>query len=280
MKKIIAAIDPFNFSEEQLIHFDATAKLLGGKLTVMFLENIVGEVLSVAPPFHFEAYPTFSYQEIDWKVLEEKRKIIREKVNLYHTVCRDRNIDANLHEEEGTPLQETIKESRFADLLMINNDATLATLPGTDPLYFVKDVLRDAQCPVLVVPSPQQVINEIVFTYNGTYSSMYAIRQLTSLSKNIANKKVTVLYVDEDNTSHVEEEALLKEYLRHHYSNWEIKILRGDPPLEITSYLLHKPGCLVTMGAYGRSKFSHFFHRSSAETLLHALNVYAFITHP
>jgi hypothetical protein len=280
MKKIIAVVDPFSFSEDQLIHFNAIAKLLEGKLSVVFLENVVGEILPLAKTIPYGAYPTFSYGEIDWKSLEERKKLIKDKVKLFYTICQDKNIAADLHEEEGVPLQETIKESRFADLLLINNDTTLTRKSETNPPKFVKDVLRDAQCPVLVLSSQQTEIDELVFAYNGSFSSMYAIRQFSCLAKNITSKKVTVLYVDENDSGKVEEDELLKDYLGHHYNNWEIKLLRGDPPLEIMNYLMHKPGCLITMGAYGRSKFSQFFNESNAEEILHTLNTNVFITHP
>jgi hypothetical protein len=73
---------------------------------------------------------------------------------------------------------------------------------------------------------------------------------------------------------------LLKEYMRYHYTNWEIKTLTGEASFEINGYLVPKTNYLVTMGAYGRSKISQFFHQSDAKKMLHLLNTNIFITHP
>jgi nucleotide-binding universal stress UspA family protein len=278
MQKIIAAADALNFSEEHLVYYNKIAQLAKGKLVVAFLQNILAGALPMARNFPHGAYTW--YEEIDWKSLEERRRIIAEKIKLFRQVCLEKNIEAVFHEESGTPFEEIIKESRFADLLLLHNNISFATLFETDPPKFVKDVLREAQCPVLVLPQKQKETEEVIFTYNGSFSSMYAIRRFTGLFENLGEKKVTVLYADEHHTGKVQDEHLLKEYLGYHYKNWDIKILSGEPSYEIMSYLMHHDKCMAIFGAYGRSKFSHFFHHSDAEKTLHNLNIPVFITHP
>jgi nucleotide-binding universal stress UspA family protein len=278
MKKIIAAMDAVSFSEEQLIHFHDIAKMAGGRLTIVFLENIRVEMLPVANPFPIEAFPVSD--TFDLRFLEQRRQLIRNQVNHFHTICSRNNLDVILHEKTGMPLESVIIESRFSDLLLINNHMTFATSYDSDPPKFVRDILREAQCPVLVLPSNQKDIRELLFTYNGSFSSMYAIRQFTCLFQNLFAKKLTVLYVDDRKTGKITEEALLKDYLKYHYNNWEIELLSGEPSFEIMSYLMTRTNSMVTLGAYGRSKFSQFFHHSDAEKILHTINTYFFITHP
>jgi nucleotide-binding universal stress UspA family protein len=277
MKKIIAAVDALHFSEKELLHYNTIAKQIDGKLHIIFLENIFYESSVMAGMFSQEAYSY--YAEINWEHIEQRRKLIAEKAMLFYKSCKEYGIAPTLHEENGIPLQDIIKESRFADLLLVNNTTTFATLIDSDPPKFVKDVLRQAECPVLVLPPEQKEVNELVLTYNGGFSAMYAIKQFTSLFKNYSTKKVTVLFVDEENTGKVKDEPLIKDYLQHHFSNWEIKRLTGNPAFEISAYVLRHSGCIVTMGAYGRSKLSQFFHHSDAEKMLQTVNTYAFITH-
>jgi hypothetical protein len=261
-----------------LIHFNALAGEIGGKLTVVFLEDIFQESSPAAAFFPQDAYPY--YAEINSVLFEKKRKLAQEKVALFHDVCKRQNINAVLHEREGLPLDELVIESRFADLLMVPCSTSFATFSDSVPPKFVKDVLRRAECPVLVIPSIQKEIKEIIFTYNGGYSSMFAIRQFTSLFKGLPVNKLTVLYVDEKGSGMVKDEHLLTEYLAYHYTSWEIKKLSGEPSFEILNYLMQKPDYLVTLGAYGRSKASELFHHSDAEILLNTFNTYFFITHP
>jgi nucleotide-binding universal stress UspA family protein len=278
MKKIIAAIDVMHFSENLLIHFNSIAVEMEGKLTVILLEDIFQNASPAAELLPQDAYPY--YAEIDAALFEKRRALVKEKVNIFREICERKNIKAQLHEREGVPLEEIIIESRFADLLIIDCNTSFAKVYDSDPPKFVKDVLRRAECPVLILPSVQKEIQEIILTYSGGYSSMFAIHQFSNLFKNSPTAKITVLYVDEKNSGTVKDENLLKEYLLTHYSTVEIKRLSGDPSLEIMNYLLHKPNSLVTLGAYGRSKTSEFFHHSDAEKLLNTINTYFFITHP
>jgi hypothetical protein len=278
MNKVIAAIDALSFSEEQLVQYQTITNMVNGKLTVAFLENVIGEGLPLTTAFPYGAYA--GYEEVNFGKLEERRNFISQKIELFHTICNDKKIDAVLHQDSGIPLEEVIRESRFADLLLINNNTTFSSLFETEPPKFVKDVLREAQCPVLVLPTEQKRIDEIVLTYNGSYSSMYAIRQFTGLFAGMISKKAVVLYVDEHSSSTVTEEKLLREYLRIHYKNYEIKILKGEPSFEILNYLMGNPNSIVSLGAYGRSKLSRFFHQSDATKILKTLNIPVFITHP
>lgn len=278
MNKIIAAVDPLSFTEEQLIQYQSITNMVNGKLTVAFLDNVMVDALPLTATFPYGAYA--GYEEMNFGKLEERRNFISQKTEQFNKICQDKKIDVILHQDSGIPLEEVIRESRFADLLLINNNTTFASLFETEPPKFVKDVLRHAQCPVLVLPSEQKRIDEIVLTYNGSFSSMYAIRQFSSLFAGMISKKVVVLYVDEHNTGTITEEKLLKEYLRIHYKHYEIKILKGEPSFEILNYLMGSPNCIVSLGAYGRSKLSSFFHKSDATKILKTLNIPVFITHP
>ncbi len=278
MQKLIAVIDAMNFSEEQFMRFQEIAKKINGKLTFIFLEDVVGEMLPFAGGMPQDVFPY--YAELNWKNIDDRRKKIEEKVELFYKICRDKNIHATLLEKEGMQLDDVMKESRFADLLLINNDITFNEIIDSNPPKFVKDVLREAQCPVLVVPPIIFDIDEIVFSYNGSYSSMFAIKEFTKLFQNIADKKVTVLFVDEKESFEVKDKAMLEDYLSLHYGNYEIKLLSGDPAFEITAYLIKNPKTLVTLGAYGRGKLSQFFEQSNAEKMLKTVNRYTFITHP
>jgi ferritin-like protein len=278
MKRVIAAVEVAGFSEAQLVQFYSLAEMVEGKLVIIFLEDVVGAILPVTRTLPNGAY-TY-YEEIDWKRIEERKNLVLEKAEAFYEICRRRNLPVALHEKKGLPLEEIVAESNFADLLLVNAHTTFSTLFDSDPPRFVKDVLREAHCPVLVMPPDAADINEWVFTYNGSSSSLYAIRQFTQLFNHIAGKKVTVVYARERHTGEVPHESLLKEYMDLHYPQWELELLAGEPAKAIKDFLLNKKDSMVTFGAYGRSKLSQFFHKSEAETILQGLSNGVFITHP
>ena len=65
MKKIIAAIDAMHFSEEQIDSYIYLAKEAQGKLTIVLLENLVGQNIPVA------SVSTFQYEQVLRESIEE-----------------------------------------------------------------------------------------------------------------------------------------------------------------------------------------------------------------
>jgi Universal stress protein UspA and related nucleotide-binding proteins len=278
MKKIIAAIDAMHFSEKELLSFQYIARKANGDIKAVFLENIIGQDIYLA-----NAYPEgggFSYEEIYDEILEEREKRRKENLERFHRYSDNSETKITLQEATGSPVAEVINESRFADLLLINNNTSFAALRNTNPPKFVKDVLAEAQCPVIVMPEKISAVKEILLAYNGSFSSMYAIKQFTQLFPDLSHLPVNVIYVVEKENSTMPQEKQLKEYLEHHYKNVTYSILTGEPAAEFLALLMHRRECIVTFGAYGRSRLSRFFHNSEAESILRAVNVPLFITHP
>ena len=69
----------------------------------------------------------------------------------------------------------------FADLVIINEYETFTKQTEDSPTDFVKDLLDDVQCPVLVVPKEFKTIDKIVLLYDGRPSSLYAIKMFSYL---------------------------------------------------------------------------------------------------
>ena len=147
------------------------------------------------------------------------------------------------------------------------------------PSDFLLHILPKVECPVLILPENVQTINEIVFTYNGNYSSIYAIRQFTYLFPQLSKVPVTILYVPEEE-GEIKHQQQLKELLYQHYENISFKILHGEPGEAIQNELVTINNAVATFGALGRNKLSYFFKKSAAINILNKLHIPLFITHP
>lgn len=278
MKKIIAAVNALHFTKQELESFQFIAKELNGQVTVVFLEDVAVQGLQLANAYT-DMY-TMDYAQMAAEAREQTDQLRIENLEKFNRICSGNALDFKLHEAKGTPIEEVIKESRFADLLLINNSTSFSLLRNSNPPAFVKDVLVRAQCPVMVLPEKIHPIKELVFSYNGTFSSMYAIRQLTQLFGGFSDILANVVYVAEDDNKVIPSEKLVREYLEQHYEEVRFTVLKGNPTAEFLALLLHRHDCIVTYGAYGRSKLSRFFHHSDAESVLRAVNIPVFITHP
>lgn len=278
MKKIIAAIDALQFSPDQVKAFKYFAKEAQGSLTVVCLDDIVSE-LTPAGVVYPGGY-AYNYEQITAEsraALEFRRD---NNLKQLHELCDGSNVEIEVRETAGMPAVKVMEESRFADLLLINTNTSFATLYDTDPPRFVKDLLADAECPVMVLPEVMSPIKQIIFSYNGTSSSMYAIKQFTQLFPGYSDMPVKVVYVAENNNHTIPWEPKLREYLDLHYDTVEYAILNGEPATEFLALLVNRNDCIVTYGAYGRSGISRFFHRSDADNILRTVNIPVFITHP
>jgi hypothetical protein len=277
MKKIVVIIDALNFREELLDVYQEIANVLKGTLTIVFLEDENGSSLMV--PNFSEGIPSYKYA-IVLKAAREKERVINEHTALLEEGCRKRNIMFCFHKDRGVPVEEAIEESRFADLMLISRDISFSMLYDSNPPGFLKNLLTDAQCPVLVLSDMQTDFKEAVFAYNGTFSSMFAIRQFVHLFSELDGVKVTVAYVVENAETTIPHKQQLKEYLDGYFDNIEYRVLEGESDEAFRNLLGDKKDCVVTFGAYGRSRFSCFFRRSSADNILRKINAPVFITHP
>jgi nucleotide-binding universal stress UspA family protein len=273
--KILLAIDATHFNKEQLgfpLYISGLAK---GDLTVLFLENLTQVYVPFSKYGHMARYELSNDQNT-----AIKKEIIENNINVFVQACDEKNIPAVYLRARGFPVDETIEASRFADLLLIA--PSLSFEPGDKdiPTRFAEEVLSSAQSPVMVMPHAMQEIKELFFTYNGGYSSVYAIRQFTLLFPLLRNRKAIVLYVAENDDEVIAHKQYIKEYLLSHYEQVEFKTMTGNPSATILSHLYKQRDCLVTFGAYGRNRFSQFFKKSKAEGILKSLDMPVFITHP
>lgn len=237
------------------------ANLTQSSLTGIFLEkkNKIAETLVAAGE----------------EVLEgENAPDIIANANTFCNQCLHNDAKHSVHYVQGNPLQEIIKESLFADVILTDGNTSFNEYDGW-PSAFVKELLENAKCPVIITPFNFDEINEIVFAYDGTDSSIFAMKQFIYLFPEFNEAKITVLQVlkDEDD---ITEQTKLKELLMTYYGAVHYDTLHGDANMELFKKFLGQKNKLLVMGAYGRKKL---LTRSTADILLKTINLPIFITH-
>jgi len=279
MEKILLAMDAAQLNMKAIDFACYIARLTRSRLTGIFLEGLVdGDNRRGENPFGGGAWdsdadnPDIVPATIPSAVTEANIKLFREAC-----VCRD-TLSA-IHRDRGIPLSEILAETRFADLLIIDPETSFTKSDRHIPGRFVKDILDASECPVLIAPYTFEPIEEIVLSYNGTASSVYAIKQFTSLFPELTHKKVHVVNVRQDNTQAIEDQFKMKEWLKAHYDNVEFVLLKGDASDQLFGYLLEKKNAIVVMGAYGRNMVSRFFKPSHAKLIVKTINLPIFIAH-
>ena len=276
MEKILLAMDALHINTQTIEFACYLARLNGSRLTGVFLEDLLSEPA-------FGAFQGVAQGQVcsitDIPTASTSAEITDANIQMFRQVCAAREVAANIHRDRGLPLDEVIRESRFADLVIVDAETSFTRERGPLPGKFVKDVLQESECPVIIAPYTFHDIDEVIFAYNGSSSSVWAIKQFTYLFPELKEKKAIVVDVKEKNDGVIEEQYKMKEWLRQHYGNVEVKTLAGDPSDELFGYLIDRKNAIVVIGAYGRGWFSRLLKPSQARIIVKTVNLPLFITH-
>ena len=73
-------------------------------------------------------------------------------VKSFETACQETGLNYTIHHDRSLAIKELLLESIYADLLVIDSRETATNYPEKVPTEFIRDLLSNVQCPVLVVP--------------------------------------------------------------------------------------------------------------------------------
>lgn len=278
MKKILLAIDGINIDMPALDFACYLCRLTRSKLTGVFLENLVAEERPVLKSIQ-------RVKSNDWETdkdseeYQQKQELIEKNILAFKDACCNRSVNCHLRRDKGQPAKDIICDSRYADLLVIDAATSFKKKFEGTPTRFVKDILSEAECPVIIAPERFEAPDEIIFAYDGSKSAMFAIKQFTYLLPELLDKKLILVQVSEPGKAVHPDKYPLKERLLNHYADFEFETLIGNTDTRLFDYLLKKKNSMLVMGSYGRNTVSRFFKRSSADLLIKTITPPVFIAH-
>ncbi|GEP93601.1 hypothetical protein SAMN05660909_05512 [Chitinophaga terrae (ex Kim and Jung 2007)] len=276
MEKILFISDAVSMSRECLNFSCYLGNLTHSKVTGVFLENLDSELRSSEDLAEIAVCAPTPGASPD----EQKRKYREENISLFRNICESNGVNCEIHKNKGIPANEVIKESKYADLLVIDSTTSFSWKSESNPTSFVKEILERAECPVVIAPTTFQGIDEIVFTYNGSMSSMFAIKQFTYLLPAFNENKVTVLSVVKPGERLKGDEQMLQEWLNIHYESADLLIIEDtNIRTGLLGELLTRENAFVVMGAYGRSLLSNRVIPNPAEPVIKLISQPIFISH-
>jgi hypothetical protein len=199
----------------------------------------------------------------------------------FELACRKAGITYSVHHDKNIALQELLHESIYCDMLIIDGKETLTHFEEKRPTRFIRELLTDIQCPVLIVPPKFKAFEKIYLLYDGEPSSIFAIKMFSYLFPFLENTDAEIISVkNPGQTLHLPDNKLMKEFMKRHKPAAEYKVIKGLPEIEIVQYLKQqKKEILIVLGAYRRGKVSRWFRESMADYLMKELNVPLFIAH-
>lgn len=277
MKKFIVAIDGLKYSTaatEYAVHF---AKQANAHLVGVFLDD-----------FTYHSYKIYELVSEDQAIMEQRIRLedkdqgLRsQSVDYFESACRKAGVDHTIHHDRNIALQELLHESIYADLLFIDKKETLTHYEENPPTRFIRDLLANVRCPVMIVPDKYLPLSKAIMLYDGSPSSVYAVRMFSYILPSAKGRDIEVLTVkSEKSGAHVPDNRLMKEFVKRHFPTAEYIVLKGEADAQILKHLATlQENALVVLGAYDRGMVSRWFKPSMADTLMKALNLPLFIAH-
>ncbi len=276
MKKIIAAFDGLKFSESTKKYALKLANESDSLLTGIFLDDFTYHSYKL---FDLVGSQGISPEKVK-QLMDKDAQTRKQAVLNFKQSCKTAQLRHIIHHDKGIAIQELLRESIYSDLLIIASNETLTHYKEELPTAFIRDLLTDVQCPVLLVPTVYKNPKKIVLLYDGSPSSVYTVKIFSYILPWLKDLPVEVVSVKPTNEQRsLPENKLIKEFISCHYPKARYILLEGDPEVEILNYLKNKRNELVALGAYHRSMISRWFKESIADLLMKNTQLPLFIAH-
>lgn len=278
MKNFLAVFDGYKMSNSTMEYAIQLAKVANAQLAGVFLDDFFYRSYNV-----HKVLTTYENYEMVMKDLDVKDKKKRDDAaQRFQKACEQAKINFIIHRDNNIAIQELKHESMFADLIIINENETFTKYKEKPPTRFMKDLLGDVQCPVLVVPASFKAIDKIVLLYDGRPPSLYAVKMFSYLFGTMQDLPVEVYTVKEQYpaTLGVPDNKLMRKFIDRQFPKAKYTIVKGSAEEQIVEHLInYKENELVILGAYQRSEMSRWFKNSMADILMKELDTPLFIAH-
>jgi nucleotide-binding universal stress UspA family protein len=275
-KKILLAMEGDRFSNSTLKYGIEIARQTDSLLVGVFMRDL--KYAGYAYPIIFDQ--PFVDTGVYSKFMKEERQKIDANIKIFNDKCAREGVAHKVHLDEAAPIEGLIHESAYADLIIMDSKMNISDLLPDNPSSTLRDILADAHCPIMIVPTSYQEIKNIILSYDGSRSSVYAIKMFNYIFPEWSDAKTYLVNVNESKGNHLKENTNIRELMGRHYTNVTYEVMRGDVTKEIKKFMKYNySNSIVVMGAYGRNALSRLWHQSLANMIIKDIKVPVFISH-
>jgi nucleotide-binding universal stress UspA family protein len=274
MKKILLAFDGMHFSEGSFefarsLH-EKEPILLTGVFVPLANYAILWSYASASAAVGMPAIPALEEDEI-----EEVQK----NIERFKALCQKHNIECRIHHDYNDfAVPELRKETRYADLLILGSETFYTYVGAGEPNAYLKELLALTECPVLIVPEKFAFPESNILAFDGSESSVYAIKQFAYLFPELTGNKTVLVFMD-DSEHPIPDEPQIKELTAGHFPDITLLKLELPSAKYFSSWITEKRNAILVSGAYGRSSFSQLFRKSFVTDVIRDHQLPVFITH-
>ncbi len=214
------------------------------------------------------------------RIKDKEKELVHKSQKKFIDAFENAGIKYDIYPNTGEWNRELfIKESRFADLVVISEELFCLNQMESQPNYFMTEALHASECPVVVVPENFKCIEHLAFAYDAGKESMHAIKQFVYLFPDLLDLPADFVHIKKDASNEIPERELLGEYTFSHFESQYTSRLHFDPKKYLTSWLGNKKNVFLVSGSFSRSAVSNTFKKSFAENVIAEHTCPIFIAH-
>jgi hypothetical protein len=274
MRKILLAFDGINFSRGA---FDFARRM--NLHSPILLTGVFLPQINYANIWSYAGTAAMSPMFIPM-VEDEDATAIEQNIARFEALCDRNMIDYRVHRDfTDFALPALIKETRFADLLIIGSESFYENLGLNELNESVKDALHGSECPVLVVPEKFEFPQSNFLAYDGSDDSVFAIRQFAYLFPELCMNKTLLIYAREDAAKEIPDQRYIEELSVRHFPKLSLSKLEINPREFFMKWMARQKGAILISGAFNRSVFSVMFKKSFVTDVIRDHKLPVFVAH-
>jgi hypothetical protein len=272
MKKILLAFDATHFSEGAF----EFARYMNEKQPV----SLTGIFLPQVNFANLWSYASVADAPLFIPLIEgDETSEIQKNIDRFEFLCRKNNIDYRVHKHfVDFALPELKKETRFADLLIVGSESFYKNLGAERPNEYLKDALHNSECPVMVVPEHFTYPETNIISFDGSESSVFAVKQFAFLFPDLCCNKTLLVYAKEEETN-LPDGSYIEELVISHFPDLTVMNLRFNPKKYFASWIAGKLNPVLISGAFGRSGISQLLKKSFTADVIRDHKLPVFVAH-
>lgn len=274
MKKLIIALDGEHFPQGAF----EFAKYLNQQSPVL----LAGVFLS---PVDYSKILAFSGIDgvtllPEWLLQNDDETLVNRNIVHFREACEKEGIDFRVHKDNNLmALSSLVDETRYADLLLVSSDLFYKNVSNRQPNIYLEEVLKKAECPVMLVPEKFTEPKQLVLAYDGSESCLFAIKQFAYLFPELAKTETVLLSISTHPEDEIPEYSLVTELIAAHYPNLQLNHLAMPHKSAFTAWMNQQPESYIVMGAFSRSVISELFRKSFASRVIQENKMPVFVSH-
>lgn len=274
MKKIILAFDGAHFSEGA---FQFASRL--NEKEPILLTGVFVPLVNYSSLWSYASASAMAGGPVAPLLEDEEVEEVQKNIDRFRELCIKNNIEFRVHRDfNDFAIPQLAKETRYADLMILGSETFYTSIGIGEPSVYLKDMLQMTECPVLIVPEKFSFPETNVLAFDGSESSVYAIKQFAYLMPELASNETQVVFVG-DEQKDIPDELNIMELAARHFPELSLSKLELPSAKHFATWLSERKNALLVCGAYGRSSFSQLFKKSFVSEVIRNHQLPVFITH-